>query len=811
LPLDLPPGSLATGALVSRARSPRASTRILLAILVAVVAGLASGGLIAAQRADRSVDRFVDWYRPEDRLVVTNPGLPAARAIDVLGKVGRQQQVVARQRFAVIVVRAHLADAPSARGAMVGEAPIDPFVSDMTRFRVLHGRLADPRRADEVVVDEDLARLLGLHVGQRFSLDLFGGDQIDAIGNGRVTPPRSTVGVTVAGIIRRPQDLEHDPEAQPDNLAEFNDAFLATTPAFWAAHGPDLASYGFRETVRLPRDPTARHRFIASFDGRTDATTFPADVFHDPKVVQRSVSTEAVALAVFALVVAVVGFVLVGTQVRRAVAVEPDDRATLAALGVGRNEVAIAELLRAAPIVIGGALASVAVAVVLAPRLAFGQSRRAELGGQTGSAFALAALFALVVMVGGFVAVTIAARAAGRTGGREAAPRREGSIVGWMTRRGLPPWSVAGVRMARPPRGRRGAAARSAQLTIGVGVALLVATVTFGTNLHHLVTSPSARGWMWDVEAGNFSRRAEATAGRRFLAADPDVATFTGYGAEQLPIDGHVTDVLGIEEPPLSDIPVLRGRLPSSQGEIALTSKSLRTLGRDVGDEVTISADLGTPKRFRIVGASLGPGAVDQSLDLRQGAIVRASELAQFIPQSVPVNRYLVRFKDGIDEQDAIRRLHSQFGLAVFHSTGTSSVASVQRIQPLLVLLAATVLLLAAGTLVHALGAAVRRHRRELAVLKALGLGRTQTSGAVVLQSVTIAAWAMVVGVPVGLIIGRWAWTVAASTVGVLERVSYPAAVLLAIVAVLIAAAATGLPSAARARRVPVAEALRTE
>jgi predicted lysophospholipase L1 biosynthesis ABC-type transport system permease subunit len=316
---------------------------------------------------------------------------------------------------------------------------------------------------------------------------------------------------------------------------------------------------------------------------------------------------------------------------------------------------------------------------------------------------------------------------------------------------------------------------------------------------------------MWDVEAGNFSQQAQATAGRRFLAADPDVARFTGYGSEQLPVDGHTMDVLGIEQPPLSELPVLRGRLPSSPREISLTSTSLRKLGRDVGDEVTLAGDLGRPKRFRIVGESLGPGAVDQGLDLRQGAIVRASELAQFIPQSVPVNRYLVHFKDGIDEQAAVRRLRSQFGLAVFHSSGTSSVASVERIQPLLVLLAATVLLLAGGTLVHALGGAMRRHRRELAVLKALGLGRTQTSGAVVLQSVTIAAWAMIVGVPIGLIVGRWAWTAAASTIGVVERVSYPTGVLLAIVAVLAAAAATGLPSAARARRVPVAEALRTE
>jgi predicted lysophospholipase L1 biosynthesis ABC-type transport system permease subunit len=132
-------------------------------------------------------------------------------------------------------------------------------------------------------------------------------------------------------------------------------------------------------------------------------------------------------------------------------------------------------------------------------------------------------------------------------------------------------------------------------------------------------------------------------------------------------------------------------------------------------------------------------------------------------------------------------------------------------VQPLLVLFAAVVLLLAGGALVHALRAAIGRHRRELAVLKALGHERRQTGGTVVVQSVTIAARAMIVGVPLGLIVGRWAWTFAASTIGVVERVSYPLGVLLAVVGVLAAAAVVGLPSAGRASRVPVAESLRTE
>ncbi|MBV9950722.1 MAG: hypothetical protein JO291_02130, partial [Acidimicrobiia bacterium] len=293
MPLELRPGPLATGALVSRARRPKLGTRIGLAVLVAVVAGLASAGLIAAQRADTSVDRFVDWYRPEDRIVVTAPGVSPRDALGLLRTTGRRPEVADRLLLSVIVVRAHLPGGDPARGAMVAEAPLNRPPSDMARFRMLRGGPADPRRPDETVIDEDLAGLLHAGVGDRIEVDLYPADKIDVIGNGRATAPRATVALRVTGVIRRPQDLEHDPESQPDNLGEFNDAFLETTPAFWSKYGPDLANYGFHELVRLKPNATARRRFIASFAGRRDTTSFPADVFHDTKVVHRAVRTEA--------------------------------------------------------------------------------------------------------------------------------------------------------------------------------------------------------------------------------------------------------------------------------------------------------------------------------------------------------------------------------------------------------------------------------------------------------------------------------------------------------------------------------------
>ena len=58
---------------------------------------------------------------------------------------------------------------------------------------------------------------------------------------------------------------------------------------------------------------------------------------------------------------------------------------------------------------------------------------------------------------------------------------------------------------------------------------------------------------------------------------------------------------------------------------------------------------------------------------------------------------------------------------------------------------------LAVGTLTHVLLTGVRRRRRDLAVLKALGLTRAQLQGAVAWEATALAAAALLVGDPAGI------------------------------------------------------------
>jgi ABC-type antimicrobial peptide transport system permease subunit len=80
------------------------------------------------------------------------------------------------------------------------------------------------------------------------------------------------------------------------------------------------------------------------------------------------------------------------------------------------------------------------------------------------------------------------------------------------------------------------------------------------------------------------------------------------------------------------------------------------------------------------------------------------------------------------------------------------------------IFLAAFLTVLALGAISHALATAVRRRRYDLAVLRALGLTRWQCRGAVVTQAMVISLAGLVVGIPLGVALGRAVWRHVADT-----------------------------------------------
>jgi ABC-type lipoprotein release transport system permease subunit len=134
------------------------------------------------------------------------------------------------------------------------------------------------------------------------------------------------------------------------------------------------------------------------------------------------------------------------------------------------------------------------------------------------------------------------------------------------------------------------------------------------------------------------------------------------------------------------------------------------------------------------------------------------------------------------------------------------------RVQNLPVVLSGLLALLAAATLTHLLVSSIRRRRRDLAVLKTLGFVPGQVRAAVAWQATTLGVVAVVLGIPLGIAAGRWAWLAFTHQLGIVPETAVPLLALLAMVpaTLVVANLVAVLPARAAARAQP-ARVLRSE
>lgn len=118
----------------------------------------------------------------------------------------------------------------------------------------------------------------------------------------------------------------------------------------------------------------------------------------------------------------------------------------------------------------------------------------------------------------------------------------------------------------------------------------------------------------------------------------------------------------------------------------------------------------------------------------------------------------------------------------------------------------------AVAALTLTLVASVRQRRRDLALLKTIGFVRRQLAAAVAWKATVAAAVGIVIGIPLGLVVGRWLWDLFAQQISAVPypTVSIPSVVLVALGTVLLANLVAAAPARAAART-PTALMLRAE
>jgi hypothetical protein len=383
-----------------------------------------------------------------------------------------------------------------------------------------------------------------------------------------------------------------------------------------------------------------------------------------------------------------------------------------------------------------------------------------------------------------------------------------------------------------PGHGRTAVPVRSALAGTAVAVAAVVAAMVFGASFLALVGTPHRYGQNWAHELDLRVGSVPLTLGSTVLAGITGLAGYAGgnYGQVSLaaPGSGSGTAVSAIGLDQLRGngfLTLLAGRAPAGPHEIR--PRPAHALGAHLGQRVEVGVD-GTTSPMRVVGTAVfadfrvGGGS---ATGLGTGAVVPASALSQpnppFCgPPETCYSFFLLKYQPGTDLPAAaaqviraVTRAGCPRGLClVTTDQRPSDIQNYTGLRDTPLILGAVLALLAVGTLAHVLLTGVRRRRRDLAVLKTLGLLRSQLLRVVSWQASALAAAALLVGLPVGLLAGRWAWALFAGSVGVAGTAEVPLPIVLAVIPVtLLAASLLAAGPGWAAARISPAAALRAE
>jgi hypothetical protein len=785
---------------------------LVLAVLTGLAGGLVTAVAAGARRTDAAYPALVAWSRAPDDLVSVGTGsgssVGATYANVPVAAISRLPQVTGSAPLATYTVL-------QPASATLVAPPTGAIPGTLWHRKLLAGRLPAAGDPDSVDVSFTVTQASPqLRVGDTLPLVLLG-----ATGK----PVRVTL--RVAGIDAAPG--EFPPQYGPGV------DFIWATPAFARAYGGWLLD-GPGVAVRL-RHGAADVPVLEQEISRMAGGKFISDYPFGPQAAntEHSIHLQAVALWLLAGTLAVLGLLILGQLHARLTAAEQGDSGTLRAIGVVPRQLAAAGLARAALIGGAGAVLTVILAVAVSPVFPVGLAGLAEPRPGVEADWA-----ALLLGAGGVLVATVgvaawpAWRAAGaRAGGVPDTAgllsagiyldRPSGVLPVTRSVRSVP--AATGIRMAlQRGAGRTAVPVRSAIAATAVGVVGLSAALGFSASLGYLLATPRLYGVSWDalVTDEQFTRSVAPAA--RSLAADPAVAGWSGmYAGVPLTVDGAA--VGGVTTGPGPDgslaAVALSGGPPAGSSDIALGQRTLTTLGVRVGQTVSVGlAGLSRHVPFLVTGTAVFP-AVGDTTELGTGAELTVTGLRRLPPPGTPVPPYnglVVKFRPGVPVQQGISALTTRIErLGPYAVTGPSTPADLVnfgQLQDLPLLLGLALGLLALLTITHLLLTSVRRRRRDLAVLRALGFTGGQVRATVSWMAVTLAAVALAVGIPVGLLCGSQAWRFFAGQLGISDVARTPALslVLLAVAGLGLAVAIALVPGIS-ASRIRPADALRAE
>ncbi len=770
-----------------------------LACLIGLFAGGVTAVVAGARRTDSAYARLMTDTRAPDVMVVDHVADTDFASYRPRDLAALPQVVWADQVDGYTVLNPSILEIIAPTDGQVG--------STYWRRKILAGRLPDPDRPDEVDVAFTTASDLHLHPGDQLHLTA------QPKGDGAPVP----VTLQVVGIEAAASEFPPQSGNGVDGVW--------VTPAFVRAH-PELAATPIT-VMRLARgsaDGQAVNAAVARLGhGKpNESFLFSAQAANT----QHSIHLQAIALWVLAGLLALAGLIVGAQLLSRQAAVESEGYRELRALGMTTRQLWATGMIRVAVVGAAAGLIAILAAALASPLFPLGLAQTAE-------PHPGVALDPLALIVGVFVTVAAVvacgawpswrtARASALAEGAGDLGTHHSRIADLARAAGLPITAATGIAFALDARrGRSAVPVRTTLSAVVIGIAALTAAAVFSSSLLHLLSSPPLYGTTWDaVVASNENEGASPTDALAALRKDRSIdAISVGNSGIPIQIRGTRVDGLALDarEGPALAPTLMSGRAPIRDDEILLGTRDLERLHLRLGDTIAniTLAGVPAPRPLRVVGTGIFPTLSDD-LGLGHGAYVTMGYLRQSLGKYLPgPDTILVRFQPGTDRAAAIARLNRTVGeggaVGVQAAQKPIDLINFGRVQNLPLAVGLLLGLLAASTLAHLLVTSIRRRRWDLAVLKTLGFSPGQLRRTVACQANTVAVFALAIGAPLGLVIGRWIWIFFAHQLGVVAVPTMSLADALVLVAgALVVANVVALVPARSAGRTHASRVLRT-
>ncbi len=343
-----------------------------LALLVAIAGGAVLVAAAGASRTESAYPRFLMASKASDVLV----------APDLSGLGGYFGALARLPGVGAVAPVVGLALEPAGNGSLAARnantmGPADGRFGRLLEVpKVLAGRLPDAGRAGEIAVDQRGAAMLGLRVGSVLAMRAVPNGPLPGAavaGQGPARPRllrERVVGIVVTrGSVLPVTEQDKAPViiASPSLFRQLGMRYAGYSGAFVKLR-PGTSAEEFRRQAQ-----SLTHRFPA-----TGGHVLVADENAQAAAVRHAIQPEAIALGIFALVLAVTGLLIVGQAATRLLAAGSLNNPALAALGMTRGQLMAAGLIKVGAGAFAGAVAAAGVAVAASPLMPIGAARLAE-------------------------------------------------------------------------------------------------------------------------------------------------------------------------------------------------------------------------------------------------------------------------------------------------------------------------------------------------------------------------------------------------------------------------------------------------